>query len=116
MKIKSFLVALLLVLALVVSAAAQARTNENGTQAQTYGSEGREVAAPPWSAACMTDQGPSQCDEPMWIYGGAALRLAKCPRSRKSTIIPTVGNRMWAAGNHTCDTEEVCCFAAGCGT
>ncbi len=73
MKIKSFLVALLLVLALVVSAAAQARTNENGTQAQTYGSEGREVAAPPWSAACMTDQGPSQCDEPMWIYGGRGI-------------------------------------------
>jgi hypothetical protein len=20
---------------------------------------------------------------------------------------------MWPAGNHTCDTEEVCCFAAG---
>ena len=69
MKIKSFLVALLLVLALVVSAAAQAGTNENSTLAQAYGSEGREVAAPPWSAACMTDHGPSECGEPMWIYG-----------------------------------------------
>jgi hypothetical protein len=39
-------------------------------QAQAYGTEGREVAAPPWSAACMTDQGPSQCGEPMWVYGG----------------------------------------------
>jgi hypothetical protein len=29
---------------------------------------GREVAAPPWSAACITDQGPSQRDEPMWVY------------------------------------------------
>jgi hypothetical protein len=73
MKIKSFLVALLLVLALVVSAAAQARTNENSTLAQVYGSEGREVPAPTWSAACMTDQGPSQCDEPMWIYGGRGI-------------------------------------------
>jgi hypothetical protein len=31
--------------------------------------EGRQIAAPPWSAACMTDQGPSECGEPMWIYG-----------------------------------------------
>jgi hypothetical protein len=36
---------------------------------QAYPIQGREVAAPPWSAACMTDHGPSQCDEPMWIYG-----------------------------------------------
>jgi hypothetical protein len=36
---------------------------------QAYRIEGREVMAPPWSAACMTDHGPSQCDEPMWIYG-----------------------------------------------
>jgi hypothetical protein len=31
--------------------------------------EGREVAAPPWSFACMDDQGPQQCCEPMWVYG-----------------------------------------------
>jgi hypothetical protein len=37
---------------------------------QAYWTEGREVVAPPWSAACMSDQGPSQCGEPMWIYGG----------------------------------------------
>jgi hypothetical protein len=38
---------------------------------QVYGTEGqgREVAAPPWSAACMTDHGPSECGEPMWVYG-----------------------------------------------
>ena len=58
MKMKYFLAALLLVPSLAMSATAQA------------GSEGREVAAPPWSAACMTDHGPSQCGEPMWIYGG----------------------------------------------
>jgi hypothetical protein len=82
MKIKSFLVALLLVLALVVSAAAQARTNENSTLAQAYGSEGREVAAPPWSAACMTDHGPSQCVEPMWVYGRRGIaggQLSRIP-------------------------------------
>ncbi len=38
-------------------------------QPQANGMEGREVAAPPWSAACMTDQGPSRCGEPMWVYG-----------------------------------------------
>jgi hypothetical protein len=45
-------------------------------QPQANGTEGREVAAPPWSAACMTDHGPTQCDEPMWIYGsrGALAR------------------------------------------
>ena len=45
-------------------------------QPQASGIEGREVAAPPWSAACVNDQGPSQCGEPMWIYGsrGALAR------------------------------------------
>jgi hypothetical protein len=33
------------------------------------GEVGREVAAPSWSAACMTDQGPSVCGQPMWVYG-----------------------------------------------
>ena len=33
--------------------------------------QGREVAAPPWSFACTTDHGPSQCGEPMWVYGNA---------------------------------------------
>ena len=43
-------------------------------QPQAYGTEGREVVAPPWSAACTTDQGPSQCGEPMWVYGGEHAR------------------------------------------
>jgi hypothetical protein len=67
MKVRYVLAASLLSLA--VSAAAQARTNEHSASPQAYGIEGREVAAPPWSAACMTDHGPSQCDEPMWVYG-----------------------------------------------
>jgi hypothetical protein len=33
---------------------------------------GSEVPAPPWSAACMTDHGPSECGEPMWVYGSPA--------------------------------------------
>jgi hypothetical protein len=39
------------------------------SEAEANGIGGREVAAPPWSAACMTDQGPSACGEPMWVYG-----------------------------------------------
>ena len=72
-KMKYFLAALLLVPSLVMSATVQARTNESGVRPHA---DGREVAAPPWSAACMTDHGPSQCDEPMWIYGsrGALAR------------------------------------------
>jgi len=32
---------------------------------------GREIAAPSWSAARITDHGPSECGEPMWIYGSS---------------------------------------------
>ena len=38
------------------------------TEAHARGIEGHEVAAPPWSTACMTDQGPSVCGKPMWLY------------------------------------------------
>ena len=34
--------------------------------------EGREIAAPPWSFACINDHGPQQCDQPMWVYGSSA--------------------------------------------
>ena len=71
MKIKYFLAALLLVPSLAMSAAAQARTNERSALPQVSGSDGREVAAPPWSAACMTDHGPSECGEHMWFYGSS---------------------------------------------
>ena len=66
MKMKYLLAALLLAPSLAMSATARARTNESSALPQA---SGREVAAPPWSAACMTDHGPSQCGEPMWIYG-----------------------------------------------
>ena len=67
MKIKYILAASLLTLA--TSVTAQARTSEQSALPQAYGDEGREVAAPSWSAACTTDHGPSECDEPMWVYG-----------------------------------------------
>jgi hypothetical protein len=72
MKTKYFLTMLPLVLALAMSAAAQARTSERSVLPQAHQTEeGREVAAPSWSAACMTDHGPTQCDEPMWVYGSS---------------------------------------------
>jgi hypothetical protein len=45
-------------------------------QQKANGTEGREVLAPPWSAACMSDQGPRECAEPMWVYGGGAELLS----------------------------------------
>ena len=66
MKMKYFLAALLLGASLATPAMVQARTHE---RIPAQATEGREVAAPPWSAACMDDQGPHQCGEPMWVYG-----------------------------------------------
>ena len=68
MKTRIFLAALPLALSLAVSATAQARTVESRVVPQGY-ETGREVAAPSWSDACMSDQGPRQCGEPMWVYG-----------------------------------------------
>jgi hypothetical protein len=61
MKMKFSLAALPLIFSLAMTAAAQARPHETG----------REVAAPPWSFACINDQGPRQCDQPMWVYGSS---------------------------------------------
>jgi hypothetical protein len=71
MKMKYSLAALPLIFSLAMSAAAQARTNESHFVPQGYETAGREVAAPPWSFACETDQGARQCDEPMWVYGSS---------------------------------------------
>jgi hypothetical protein len=46
-------------------------------QPPAFGGEIRQSAAPPWSAACMTDHGPSDCGEPMWIYGAPEQRAPK---------------------------------------
>jgi len=75
MKIMHVIAALLLISSLATPTTAHERTSKiaAGTQAHRI-FEGREVAAPSWSAACMTDHGPSECGEPMWIYGsGDAL-------------------------------------------
>ncbi len=69
MKTTYLLAALLLVPALATPTTAREQTHKGGTRAQVHGIGGREIAAPSWSAACMTDHGPSECGEPMWIYG-----------------------------------------------
>jgi hypothetical protein len=69
MKIMHVIAALLLISSLATPATAHERTHKRAARAQAHGIVGREVAAPPWSAACMTDHGPSECGEPMWIYG-----------------------------------------------
>jgi predicted secreted Zn-dependent protease len=69
MKIRYLLAALLLVSSLATPTTAQERTHKSVTQVHTNVIEGRQIAAPPRSAACMTDHGPSECGEPMWIYG-----------------------------------------------
>ena len=69
MTMKCIVVVLLLVPSLAMSAPTHARTNKSRGLPQSYAIQGREVAAPPWSFACMSDQGPRQCDEPMWVYG-----------------------------------------------
>jgi hypothetical protein len=71
MKMKYFLAALLLVPSLSTPARVQARAHDSSIPRRAFGIESREVAAPSWSAACMTDHGPSQCGEPMWVYGSS---------------------------------------------
>jgi hypothetical protein len=73
--IKSSLPAVVLV-ALVTSFGSQALAaspHARGLVGRDFAaSGGREIAAPSWSAACTTDNGPRVCDEPMWVYGSPA--------------------------------------------
>jgi hypothetical protein len=75
-KTLKILTALMLVASLAAPTTAQGRAHKRSARDQTQQAiEGREVAAPPWSAACMTDHGPSECGEPMWIYGSSGGRV-----------------------------------------
>jgi hypothetical protein len=71
MKITRLLAVLLLISSLATPTMAKQRTQNSVVRTQAYGIEGREIAAPSWSAACMTDHGPSECGEPMWVYGSS---------------------------------------------
>ncbi|PDT75562.1 hypothetical protein [Bradyrhizobium sp. C9] len=81
MKTIYLLAALMLAPSLATQANADARTGKGGDRVHVgtgpaigsglpgYRMVGRQIAAPSWSAACMNDVGPQQCDEPMWVYG-----------------------------------------------
>jgi hypothetical protein len=69
MKLSSLLLALLPASSLATATTARPRINDIAARARLNVIEGRQIAAPPWSAACMTGHGPSECGEPMWIYG-----------------------------------------------
>jgi hypothetical protein len=69
MKISYLLMALLPVSSPATSTTARTRLNNIAARAYSNVIEGRQIAAPPWSAACITNQVPSECGEPMWIYG-----------------------------------------------
>jgi hypothetical protein len=64
-----FQAALLLLPLLATATTARPRINTVASHSLSNPIEGRQIAAPSWSAACMTDHGPSECGEPMWIYG-----------------------------------------------
>jgi hypothetical protein len=111
MKILSLLVALLLVPSLAMSTTARARINNIAARAHSNAIEGRQIAAPPWSAACMTDHGPSECgavaavrSHGKGMRSDASSSFRPCPsrvlcherrRGNVWTIIP--------AGNRTVD-------------
>jgi len=59
-------------------------------QAQAHGITGREVAAPSWSAACVSGYVPSVCGRPMWVYGAPGGHAA-----RKNALPPEVEAPHW---------------------
>jgi hypothetical protein len=68
MRTKRIFAALLVLPLIATATVAQARAR-GAPDAAAWGSGGRQVEAPPWSFACMKDTGPTQCGEPMWVYG-----------------------------------------------
>jgi len=63
--------ALPLMLSLMTPVAAKP-LHKQASRPPAPGIVGRQIAAPPWSAACMSDHGPTECNEPMWVYGSPA--------------------------------------------
>jgi hypothetical protein len=66
------------------------------TQARANRIESREVAAPPWSAACMTDYGPSLCGEPKWLYSARGGH-------KKNALSPEIDAPHWNGADKTHD-------------
>jgi hypothetical protein len=69
MTMNKAIAALCLGLALAAAADPALARKRGAPDAAAWGSGGRQVEAPPWSFACMKDTGPTQCGEPMWVYG-----------------------------------------------
>jgi hypothetical protein len=84
MKTKDILATLLILPNLAAPAMVQARTHEDSVPPLEV--DRRELAAPAAITACMTDHGPSRCDEPVSGYGspGALAPLPALPRYIKS--------------------------------
>lgn len=66
MNTKRILAALTMLSCIAAASAAQAGVHRSGAAAPGAGYQGE---APPWSFACIKDSGPTDCREPMWIYG-----------------------------------------------
>jgi len=60
---------LLMVQSLFWATLVHASTRDQNIPLQWFGNEGREIIASPSSADCMTDNGPTQCNEPICIHG-----------------------------------------------
>jgi hypothetical protein len=88
MKISYLLVALLFVSSLAASTTARARLNNIAARSDPNVIEARQIAAPPWTVACMTDHGPSECGEPIWIYGSPARSRDTGMRSDAIVVLP----------------------------
>jgi hypothetical protein len=87
MTIMHIMAGLFLASSLATPATAQEQINNSGARTQAFGIAGREIAAPPWSAACMSDQGPSDCGQPMWVYGSTGAGLVTPMYSNAHTSI-----------------------------
>jgi invasion protein IalB len=68
MSTKRTVAALLALVLAATASAAQAAPHRTRNTATPAGAA-YQGEAPPWSFACMKDHGPTNCGEPMWIYG-----------------------------------------------
>jgi len=66
MSTKSMSAALLALAFVTFASVAQAAPHRPHDASAGAGYQGE---APPWSFACIKDHGPSNCGEPIWIYG-----------------------------------------------
>ena len=61
--------AALAALSLMATASAAQASSRRPHDPAIGAATGYQGEAPPWSFACIKDSGPTECREPMWIYG-----------------------------------------------